>query len=57
MRRNSVLEVARQRSNNGYELLDVTDLNRSPKYGVLWLMELVFLRNDSRLLDAGPTYE
>lgn len=56
-RPNTVLEVVRQMSDSGYELLDVTDLNRSPKYGVLWLMELVFLRKDSRLLDAAPTYE
>ncbi|HEX5423019.1 MAG TPA: FkbM family methyltransferase [Candidatus Acidoferrales bacterium] len=56
-RTNSMLEVVRRMSDSGYELLDVTDLNRSPKYGVLWLMELVFLRKGSRLLDAAPTYE
>jgi FkbM family methyltransferase len=56
-RQNSVLEVVRRMSENGYELLDITDINRSPRYGVLWLLELGFLRRDSRLLDAAPTYE
>lgn len=56
-RPNTVLEVVRQMSSHGYGLLDVTDLNRSPKYGVLWLVELVFLQKDSRLLDGAPTYE
>ena len=40
----------------GYNLMDITDLNRSPKHGVLWLCELAFLREGSPLLDAA-TYE
>ena len=54
---NTVLEVMRRMAERGYDLLDVTHLNRSPKYGVLWLMELAFVRRDSRLLDAAPSYE
>lgn len=56
-RPNTLLEVLRRMSENGYELLDITELNRSPKYGVLWLLELAFFRKGSRLLDAAPTYE
>jgi FkbM family methyltransferase len=54
---NSVLEVVRRMSDRGYGLLDVTDINRSPKFGVLWLFELAFLRRGSPLLDAVTSYE
>lgn len=33
------------------------DLNRSPKFGVLWLCELAFLREGSSLLKAVTAYE
>ena len=47
-----------QRMNEaGYHILDITDLNRSPKYGVLWLCELAFLKNDSKLLDSVASYD
>lgn len=54
---NTVLEVMQRMAKQGYGLLDVTHLNRSPKYGVLWLVELAFLRKGSRLLGAVPSYE
>jgi len=54
---NSVSEVVRRMADNGYKLLDITDINRSPKFGVLWLLELVFLRNASQLLDSVTSYE
>jgi hypothetical protein len=41
----------------GYGLFDITDLNRSPKYGSVWLCELVFLRNGSSLLSQVTSYE
>jgi FkbM family methyltransferase len=41
----------------GYRILDITDLNRSPKYGVLWLCEVAFLRNESHLLDGVDSYD
>lgn len=34
----------------GYRLIDITELNRSPKHNVLWLTELAFLRSASPLL-------
>jgi len=54
---NSVAEVVRFMANAGYRLMDITDLNRSPKHGVLWLCELAFLRIESGLLDAVKSYE
>jgi FkbM family methyltransferase len=55
--KNSVEEVLKFMADAGYRLLDITDLNRSPKHGVLWLCELAFLRNGSSLLDAASCYE
>jgi FkbM family methyltransferase len=43
--------------NLGYRIMDITEINRSPKYGVLWLTELVFLRKSSSLLSAVTSYE
>jgi FkbM family methyltransferase len=53
---NSVAEVIQFMADAGYRLVEVTDLNRSPKCGLLWLCELAFLRNSSPLFDAA-TYE
>jgi hypothetical protein len=39
---NSVVEIVKFMANAGYRLIDITDLNRSPKHGVLWLCELAF---------------
>jgi len=44
-------------SHAGYHIIDITDLNRSPKYGVLWLCEVAFLRNESSLLAGIDSYE
>ena len=44
---NTILEVISQDGAGGYKLMDITDLNRSPKYGVLWVCELAFVRNGS----------
>ena len=54
---NTVADVMKFMTNAGYWLMEITDLNRSPKYGVLWLCELAFLRNGSTLLDAASSYE
>lgn len=55
--KNSVEEVMEFMTGAGYRLVDITDLNRSPKHGVLWLCELAFLRNGSTLLEAASSYE
>lgn len=54
---NSAAEVVQFMANSGYRLMDITDLNRSPKHGVLWLCELAFLRNGSGLLKEVKSYE
>lgn len=54
---NSAAEVIKFMVNAGYQLIDITDLNRSPKHGVLWLCELAFLRKASPLLNAVTSYE
>jgi FkbM family methyltransferase len=53
---NTLARVVRFMDENGYKVVDITDLNRSPKHGVLWLCELAFVRNGSGLFDVGPEY-
>jgi FkbM family methyltransferase len=40
----------------GYVPFDITDLNRSPTYGVLWLCEMAFIKRDSSLLKSVRFY-
>jgi FkbM family methyltransferase len=54
---NSVLSVVTFMAKAGYQLIDITELNRSPKHGVLWVSELAFLRNGSPLLECVTSYE
>jgi Methyltransferase FkbM domain len=54
---NSVGHVISTMEDFGYRLLDITDLNRSPKHGVLWLTELAFLRKSSPLLAPVTSYD
>jgi hypothetical protein len=50
-------EVMRFMTDVGYNLIDITDLNPSPKHGVLWLCEMAFLREGSSLMKAVTSYE
>lgn len=54
---NSAVRVIGFMAAAGYRLVDITDLNRSPKHGVLWVCELAFLRNGCALLDGAASYE
>ena len=54
---NSVLAVTQTMAKAGYRLIDITELNRSPRDNALWLCELVFLRTQSPLLDAVTSYD
>jgi FkbM family methyltransferase len=54
---NTVAEAVRGMDNAGYGLADVTDMNRSPKFGVLWLCELAFLRKASPLWAGVTSFE
>jgi len=53
---NSALAVLQLMDQAGYRLLDVTDLNRSAKSGLLWLTELAFLKKTSTMLDSATRY-
>jgi len=54
---NSVARVISTMDKFGYRLVDITEMNRSPKHGVLWLTELVFLRTSSPLFASATSYE
>jgi FkbM family methyltransferase len=54
---NSVAAAVKFMAEQGYHLIDITEINRSPKDNVLWLTELAFLRDSSRLLAAANSYE
>ncbi len=54
---NTAAEIVKYMANTGYRLVDITDLNRSPKHNVLWLCELAFLRNASSLFETATSYE
>jgi FkbM family methyltransferase len=54
---NTVARVIQSMDKAGYKVVDITDINRSRKYGVLWLCELAFLRNDSALFGTVTSYE
>lgn len=53
---NTALAVMQFMAKAGYRLIDITEINRSPKDNVLWLCELVFLRNGSALLQSVNSY-
>lgn len=53
---NTMAAVIAAMAEAGYRMIDITDLNRSPRHGVLWLCELVFLREGSPLLAAASSY-
>lgn len=40
----------------GFRLFDITDLNRTPERGVLWLIEAVFVRKDVPLARSVQVY-
>lgn len=54
---NTIAKVIHRMDECGYKVVDITDINRSPKYGVLWLCELAFLKTDSTLFEAVTSYE
>jgi FkbM family methyltransferase len=54
---NTIARVLRIMDEAGYRVVDITDIIRSPKYGVLWLCELAFLRNNSPLFGSVAAYE
>lgn len=53
---NTMLKTLQVMDGLGYQVLDITDLNRSPKHGALWLVELVFIKKGSPLLSTVTSY-
>jgi FkbM family methyltransferase len=53
---NTMLALIQKMNDSGYRLIDITDMNRSPEFGVVWLCELVFLSKRSKLLDTANRY-
>jgi FkbM family methyltransferase len=54
---NSLARVVEFTGEVGYRVFDITELNRSPKHGVLWLVEIVFVQAGSNLLERAKSYE
>jgi FkbM family methyltransferase len=54
---NGLEPVIKFMNEKGYHLMEITDINRSPKYGLLWLCEVAFLKNSSTLLNSVTSYE
>jgi FkbM family methyltransferase len=54
---NTIAKVIRGMDEAGYHVVDITDINRSTKHGILWLCELAFLRNASSLFESGISFE
>jgi FkbM family methyltransferase len=54
---NTLAKVIRTMDDAGYHVVDITDINRSLKFGVLWVCELAFLRNASPLFSTVTSYE
>ena len=53
---NSATEIIRRMDAAGYRLMDITDLNRSPRSRALWFCEMAFIRRDSLLLERIGSY-
>jgi FkbM family methyltransferase len=53
---NTALALIQAMAEAGYRFIDITHINRSPRHGVLWLCEFVFLANTSKLLEGATRY-
>jgi FkbM family methyltransferase len=54
---NTMARVVSAMDAAGYRMIDITDINRSPRHGVLWLCELAFMRAGCPLLEKIRSYE
>jgi FkbM family methyltransferase len=53
---NTATEVIRNMDELGFEIFDITDLNRTQRSGALWLMEIAFVKKNGLLSSAVTTY-
>ncbi|WP_375570122.1 FkbM family methyltransferase [Seohaeicola saemankumensis] len=54
---NTATAVFEKMDSLGYRLFDITDLNRTPNKGVLWLVEAVFVRKGTLLDTVSRAYD
>ena len=54
---NSLAAVVGFMADRGYRAFDITDHNYSPKHGVLWLVEIVFVRESSPVWQKLDSYQ
>lgn len=54
---NTLSAVMRKMDEAGYHVMEITEVNRSPKYGIAWLCELAFVRNECAWLNWVSSYE
>ena len=54
---NTAAIIFRKMDSLGFRLFDVTDLNRTPELGVLWLIEAVFVRKGCSVDMASQVYK
>ena len=53
---NTAFAIIQKMADSGYYLIDITDSNRSPMWGILWLCEFAFLHKRSHLFEAAKSY-
>ncbi|MFV0416214.1 MAG: FkbM family methyltransferase [Chthoniobacterales bacterium] len=53
---NTLTTVCDFMSKYGYRVFDVSDLNYSPQHQVLWLVEIIFIKDDSDVWKAFASY-
>lgn len=53
---NSFLKVINFMDKSGYRLFEITDLNRPFNPGILWLVELAFVKKEG-IIDANPLFK
>lgn len=53
---NTTLEVMKDMDTRGFQLFDITDLNRTPSLGGLWNVELAFAKKGGVLVDSISQY-
>lgn len=54
--KNTALSVMKEMDTRGFQLFDITDLNRTPSLGGLWNVELAFAKKGGVLVDSINQY-
>lgn len=53
---NTALSVMNEMDARGFQLFDITDLNRTPSLGGLWNVELAFAKKEGKLVESISRY-